>query len=497
MEPNKVYKSLVYLAYNVVKHERLRYELDNKAIFRDQFVKQINNMLALEKDFNQTFNNQTWTTVFAQAIVKVTQQKQRFEKRDGLSVEEIYADYSSFLSYTSTTFEVGRNTLTEEIVNFSPDEVLIDATLTDQTKNHYRELEKERLEREKQAQETKDKPKPEFSSSQNQERTYSQQNNNSFFGGGGYANVNTMDPRQNPRFYPYMSKPKWMPTLKYVFAGLVILATLMLIATSIAMMTVKMNLGPNNTSNPFGNALFGEAMWASHKGNWDSFLTKSLRDSNAKFPLNWSLMSANVGSILSLVFYSLPAIYIGYAVFRKPRSLKEKYRLSMMSVIFMFIMFFVAGSNIFNVMSAHQISKNFEETFKRIFDNEFVGDNSNYNFKAFWAVMMEKHGAGIEATSIIADIAVALIAVSVVLGIVMLVLNPRLDRQKMMHAMTEYQRANIAMMQGQSYQVDPSLFDDDTQTIKAKKETKFGTWWKKTFTKKDKPKSPQDNQTQN
>lgn len=495
MDPNKVYKSLVYLAYNVVRHERLRYELDNKAIFRDQFVKQVNNMLALEKDFNQTFNDKAWTNVFAQAIVKITQEKQRFEKRDGLSVEEIYADYSSFLSYTSTTFEIGRNTLTEEIVNFSIDEVLIDATLTEQTKTHYKELEKEKIEAERRSQEAKDKPKPEF---QSQEKTYSQQNNGGahFFGGGFTGvNANTMDPRQNPRFYPYLTKPNWMPILKYVFASIVVLATLMLIATSIAMMTVKMNLGPNvDKTNPFGNALFGEQAWSDNDGDWNKFLAKNLGD-NASFPLTWTLMSTGVGSILSLIFYSLPAIYIGYVVFRKPRSLREKYRLSIMAVIFMIIMFIVAGLNIFNVMSPHQISKNYENLFNQVFNSDYPR-----NFSAFWAVVMDKYGTDINVTTIIADIAVGLVAVSIILGIAMLILNPRLNREKMMHAMAEYQRANIAMMQGQSYQVDPSLFDDDMQgqTVKTRRQSKFGVWWKKAFKKKDRSQNTQnDNQAQN
>lgn len=45
--------------------------------------------------------------------------------------------------------------------------------------------------------------------------------------------------------------------------------------------------------------------------------------------------------------------------------------------------------------------------------------------------------------------------------LVLILINPRLDRNKIIRANSEYQNAINAALSGQKYEIDPTLFDND------------------------------------
>jgi hypothetical protein len=60
-------------------------------------------------------------------------------------------------------------------------------------------------------------------------------------------------------------------------------------------------------------------------------------------------------------------------------------------------------------------------------------------------------------------VALVFVVITVVFGIGLLVINPRVDREKIMHANSEYQKAVMAAKQGQKYEMDPSLFEKEDE----------------------------------
>lgn len=489
MEPTKVYKSLVYVAFNVVKNERLRYELYSKPIFKDQFVALINNMYALEKYHKQDLNGQQWGPIFARALVKTTNSKQGFSIPSGKTVDEIYADYSTFVSFTSTNYEIGRNVLVEEIVNFTPEEISADAELIEDAIKKYRELE---IAKEQAAQQATQQTQSN-SYTQATEATSNIQPENinpgvsSFMGAGNTNNpfmrAAGMNPMQNPRFYPYLTKPRWMPILKYVLATTTIVASVILIITMAIMMSMRISLGPNNDlANPYGNALFSN--WT---GNWNDYLSDEAKKAYTNFPLDWPLMATSAGSIISVIFYALPAIYMGYVVFKEPRSLRDKYRLSPFPVIFMVIFFVLALFNLIGVMSPNQLSRSFQQNLSLI-----ISSQSNPNYGEFWKVVMQNYGTQIWVICSFSIIGVVLIGVTILMAVALLIVNPRVDRTKLQRASMEYERAMAAMIQGMSYDMDSSIFDEED--IRLRKPSRFRIWIIKRFKRRSKGKKP-DNQS--
>jgi hypothetical protein len=55
VKPNKVYESIIFLLNNIVKNEKLKYFLIKNIEFRNNFLKQVNSLLTLEKDFEQEY----------------------------------------------------------------------------------------------------------------------------------------------------------------------------------------------------------------------------------------------------------------------------------------------------------------------------------------------------------------------------------------------------------------------------------------------------------
>ncbi|ATZ17324.1 hypothetical protein ELUMI_v1c06020 [Williamsoniiplasma luminosum] len=492
IDAKKVYKSLVYLSLNIIKNEKLRFEIFDKANFRNDFVAQINNMLTLEKDFDVNMDDVQLAQTFAKAIVKITESKQRFEKNEK-TIDEIYAEYSSFLSETIKQFEVGRNELVNETLKITEEDILYSAIMNEAIKSKYKDLEKTQK-----AEEEKNKQAEEAAKKQQEEPKKNNQNTNQgqgqgFFGGFGGPQYQgqgigemPIPPSRDPRFYPYNAKPQWMPITKKVIAIIVVIASIILLINNIYMMTIKIT--------------FPEAYWREFLFNkippnfndeafWKSVLNlKLITDLGAGKVVNipFDLQGIGFKSVFNFILGILPAIYISFDAFRKPRSIKEKYRMNFFPV--MFVVIFL-GMSLFPVISV-LTEGNIKDLFK---NNPFLragadgqtlfATGTKLNFDGLWNLLSNDYGHKFSTVSIFSIMSLVFISLSLVAAITILVLNPKLDRQKQMRANAEFQKAMMYMSQGQSYQMDQSLYDNPDEVI-IKNPSKFSIWWNKTFKKK-------------
>ncbi|ATZ18764.1 hypothetical protein ESOMN_v1c03820 [Williamsoniiplasma somnilux] len=465
MEPNKIYESIVELLYNVIKNEKLRYELTKDADFKNQIVNQINNILFLEKENAQNYNNVQWATTFAKAIVKITNEKQRFEKPEQKKSEDIYAEYSSFISYVTKTFEIGRNELVESKIKFTEQDVMFISIMNDEIKAKYKLIEDEKIAAEKAVADAEKKSK-----SNNQNNNYSNNNFNQAgqnpFGGNGfnaqdnYFSNMPVHPMQDPRFYPYNIKRKWMPIAKYIIAAFTIFTTLFLIVTMAMLMSTKIDFSGSNYVSDYTNGAFL---------SWQDIFKSDFKDT----PTALALAGVSFQTIMSYFFFILPSIYIGVSAFRKPRSMRDKYRIGLWPVIFTIIFFTFEIVSLISYVDSNHIKTSFGKILKIIVDPEKAKET---NLNAFWNVVMNNYGSRINTLTLMADLSIAFLSLSIVVGGVILALNPRLDRNKIAFANMEFQKAAAAMMQGQNYTMDQSLYENDDEVINSK-ETKFSKWW--------------------
>lgn len=482
MEAKKVYESIAQLLNNIVKQEQLRYELSNNTEFRHLFVKQINNMLALENEHNQIYNNVTWAMVFGKSIVKITEQKQRIEKPENKSIEDIYADYSAFISFTTKTFIVGRNQLVDDKVKFTEQDVIFNSTLTEDIKQKYKAIEDEKKAAEqaeidaKKAAEAKDKKGFNSNSQKQDDYTNTNNNNNNYYNSNGFnaqANMfNNMPihPMQDPRFYPYNQKPKWMPMAKYAIAILAIIAGIMLIVQMSILMTTKIDYSDSTYATAYG---FSDGIWKLNKKWGDIY--------NNVFPTLMPLAQSSLQNIMSFFLYLLPPIYLAFSAFKKPRNIREKYRAGIWPIFFTIIFFATSIMSLVPFVSDNNIKSNFGTFFKTICDLETISPNIN----GFWDVVMTNYGHNINVATSLTIVALTLLCLTVVAGIVLIIFNPRVDQQKVAFANMEFQKATAAMMQGQHYEINPSIYENNEEVINAK-EGKITTWFKGLFNKKKK-----------
>jgi len=134
----------------------------------------------------------------------ITGQKQRLEKNEK-NVNEIYEDYSKFLTYTNKDF--GIDNIAETVIIFSQEEILMDAKLSPQKIAHFEEIETKLKEEQVEA-EKKAKTKEENSSDQvSQEETgFKSTAENPYLND--IQSKMPIPPTSDPRFYPYSKKPK-------------------------------------------------------------------------------------------------------------------------------------------------------------------------------------------------------------------------------------------------------------------------------------------------
>lgn len=243
-------------------------------------------------------------------------------------------------------------------------------------------------------------------------------------------------PATNPNFYPYLTKPKVIPILKKVLSGMLLTSVLFIIITIITSVFVKGDL-TLITATPTG------------PGKQIQFV---LSQTN-----NWLILAITM------------VIYVGFAYsFIKPsKTQRDKYHLSYFMLGLLLFWLVVTVADYFWQTSDKYYYAYFTSKLEK---DQILNENIIANMKELPNFMI------FHVFSIITS-AVCILPLLII--IVLMIINPKIDRNKVMRANSEYQNAISAALSGQKYNMDQSLFDKNEPKTKKKSRRKaqFNGWF--------------------
>lgn len=233
-------------------------------------------------------------------------------------------------------------------------------------------------------------------------------------------------PGTNPNFYPYLTKPKVVPILKRILSGMLLTSVLFLVVTIIISTFVKGELhlvaAPSETDSPTINFVLSKTN-------------------------NWLI------PIMTIVLY----LGFAYSFIKTPRTQRDKYHLSYFMLGLLLFWLIVTVANSFYQTSDSYYHSYFKALLKKdqTLNPDIVSEMKELsNFMVF------------RIFSIITS-AVSILPLFII--VVLMLINPRLDRNKVMRANNEYQNAISAALNGQKYDIDQSLFDKNDEPKTKKK----------------------------
>ncbi|WP_425378908.1 hypothetical protein [Spiroplasma endosymbiont of Polydrusus pterygomalis] len=481
MKENKIYAHIVYTLYNVFKDDNIKAQVIVNVEFKQLVIQQICNLLTLEKEFNSNLNDNKFTLSFAQVLADITNESETIEKVDGVTFSTLDEEYVAFVQYIVQNFEVEKSYITRE--NHITNE-LIDTTVdfTD----------------EKAIDNAKDKLKIKTNKTNEQKAAESSSDPGPTVGIGGVgasmggigpdfndsgkfymsqmmqqmANM-PIHPRLDPRFYFYTSKPKYMPILKKIVAGFVILASTLLVLLWFLNSYLNIHLETKvivYTIPGTGQTIIvgRGADSALHNSN-NNFSEAFVFGSKYKFLLMQSAGLQTFSGILSI----LPGILLGYELLGKKRFKRDNYVVRFWSVVLSIIILLYSSLSLIQVLLPNSVDKYF---------NNISVPNGGYIFKndpnleITGGLLLPDSDLAITIKSLLNEVnnsttyqvlrvfTIISMIVGIIAGVmvvVLAVLAPKTDSNKLIRANTEYQKAVTAMINGQKYEMDPTLFDDE------------------------------------
>ncbi|WP_253301436.1 hypothetical protein [Spiroplasma endosymbiont of Phyllotreta cruciferae] len=476
MKENKLYAHIVYTLYNTFNDDNIKAQVIVNPDFKKLVIQQICNLLTLEKEFNTNLNDNKFTLSFAQVLADITNESEKIEKVDGATFNTLDEEYVEFVQYIVQNFEIEKSYITRENVITNE---LIDAT-ADFTDEKVIENAQDKLKiksNEKEVAELHDQTGPTVGST-------------SAMGGMGanFPDPNNFDmsqmmqqmanmpvpPRLDHRFYFYTSKPKYMPLLKKIVAGVVILASLLLVILWFLTSYLNIHLNtkvivytlPGTNS---GIIVGGGADTALHNGN-NNF-------SKEAFPFgsqyNFSIMQSAGLQTFSGILSILPGIFLGYELLGKKRFKRDNYVVRFWPVVLSIVILLYSALSLIQVLLPNMVEKYFN---KISVPNNGVIVKNDPRLAITGGLLLPDSDLSETIKSLINEVynnttyqilrifTVILMIIGLIAGIlvvILAVLAPKVDRNKLIRANTEYQKAVTAMMSGQKYEMDPTLFDDE------------------------------------
>ncbi len=485
MDSQKVYKSIIELLTALLKDDKLKYWMLKDGRFQKQTISLINDLVTLEKEHQASFEDQEWAVVFGKAVVLLTDEKHRFQRLDNRDVDAMYKDYTDLIAYVAKKFDFKQSQISSRH-QIHQEDILTDAKLSSSMINKFDEEERTKIkaaavEKTQAARLEAIADNVEENGHQNQEPEH-QANQNNFFNPlqQGLADMPS-SPASDPRFYPYSTKPKWMPIFKMVLGIIGIISAIVLIAANAYAISVSFKL--NDSVDKIGNDSVGAMIGWLITGRKEGSGWQTLADVTNKYNLA-AMGSGGFLSIVTFIFYAIPAIYLGYACFARPKSNREKYRISYFALFFTILFFALSIIQIYRFASPDTLKHGWKTFYSSNFDSY-----NETTFNSWWEGMMRVYP--VKGIAIFTEISLAFLGVTLAMCLFSLIVNPRPDRNKMVKANAEYQQAIVATMQGQSYTYDESLFDSDEVVIKNK--SKFRLWIENFFKHKSKKDSSDKN----
>ncbi|ATZ21610.1 hypothetical protein [Mesoplasma tabanidae] len=475
MDNKKIYISISYLIFNIIKNNKLKYYLRKDEAFRKEVIKLIDLLLLLESDkFKCRYNRKKIAAEFAKAYVKITKVSNRFEAtEEEINSEEIYAEYSRVVGFISENYKTTRKTLTNEEELFTIEDIELNGKLAaDFVKKMDEKIAaeaKDKAEKEAKEKAEKEKTNPEAKKTATNSENINQQNFNNqnfnqqqnFFGGnmGGNMPQNIF---LNPKFYPFKTKPKYMPLLKIILTILLVITAALFTALYIYASTVKIELKEGDL---YFKALFGDF----DLKNKDHYSREGYKDFNSINSV-WNILGSQSAGIFPIIFSIILFVwiaYMGYSISKKTEDSKRKYRISGFTLFIVIFLMISIISYSFSSISIKSIESQwgFFEKLKIVSKDAETGKETATpaDFAAFFDLIKTNFSSQISAIITISILTLGFSFVTILFSIFMVIINPKKDLQKIMKARAEQTNATMAAMQGKHYEIDPSLFDEDEQ----------------------------------
>ncbi len=472
MNANQLYNNISVLLYNILKVPELRSEMVMSIDFRKSLIIQVNQLLGLEKDFDSSLNNEKLSLTFAQIIVNELNTEEQIEKPDNSILQDFENSFKEVIEYIDTTFPkllFSANLNFNEVINTK-----MILGLPEFIKNQNEKIAESKKNSSINQITDQDMQSNENSQTVNNQNSNSNSNqDDSFTSYGNNSNsnnvqsnmqdlskmpFNTPNPILDPRFYPYKTKPKAMPYLKKISFIFYILITALVLFIFY-----------------YSNAYLGIHIFSDTKLN--RIIVSKNFDSGVHFSTGKSSSTPNdvfatvsmFSSIIIPVLFIVVTVFLGFSVFSQRNVRREKYHVSPLTAylsvillavsIYFFIQFAVSG------------------LFKDFIEANYNGLNWIDNGKDGLPTLISQleNSTPFKVVNY-ASIALTVFAViEFVVLVLIIIYNPRIDREKLQLANTEYQKLITSKIRGEYYKVDPKLFDEDedeTNNNKHKKDAK-------------------------
>ncbi|WP_342274450.1 hypothetical protein [Spiroplasma endosymbiont of Phycita roborella] len=239
-------------------------------------------------------------------------------------------------------------------------------------------------------------------------------------------------PATNPKFYPYMNKPKYIPLLKKILSAFFLLTTVLAIATYILTYFIAG--------------------------------TFQIKD-NSTSPVYYNFAQQSKTIVFTIVTTIVLNGGFLYSILKPPKLGRDLYRTSYFLIVILIFWIIYTISNLFYMTTDDSLLR----TFTSFLDK---GDKINPN-----ALPWLKGLATFKVFQILTYITSASAILPIAIILVIAILNPKIDRNKIMRANSEYQNAINNVLSGKPYEIDPSLFDDSLDNDN-KKDTKDHKFWR-------------------
>lgn len=414
IEANNLYKSIINVLINIFKNEKLKKFIIKNEEFYENVFKIVNDLLVLEQDFSETFNDIRYSRVFVQVLANLTNKEIKMIKEDNLTIQAISDNINFIKTYILNVYKIDKSIMSEENdININDIEKLSEISS---------ELKAD----------LEDKPEIQLKAvDQNKEIPAIPGNLRDL--PGNFQNILNFpqSPLVNKTFYPYTSKPKAIPILRQIIGfSFAILCSLAVILAIYGFIT-KIDIDDPNNKNGFIRFL-DVSSYSYNSGIFSSM--------------------AQIGILFLMAYFFLKPVAM----------IRERYRIQPVWLIIAIVI--LLFYTIFDSIALFS-----SESFKNIIASKYKDVTDQQRENIFDAIWNDKNFQIFRYLKI----AFAMVAIiPVIIIFYTIVINPRIDRQKVSRAQQEYQKAISAAMRGEKYQMNPNLFDDDLKKEIAESEKK-------------------------
>ncbi|AOG60505.1 hypothetical protein SHELI_v1c05540 [Spiroplasma helicoides] len=461
MEAKSVYESIIFSLFNLIRNEKLRTKIVLNPEFRNQVITNVNNLLSLEVDYEATYKDKTWSSNFAKAVVNISKEKIKFEKPDNKSVQDSYADYSGLLTVCLNLYSVDRESLTNQL-ELTEEEIKYSSKVTDEMKIKYADLDQNQVgsdssnssKQEVEVVDSKsDKPNNE-NFNKNMGAGFGGAAQNGWGGFNGFGNIQDIPPKPmlDQRFYPYLTKLKgvrWYKmclTAAMITCGITFLIPILLILVGNPLMTND-ELISNSTINTIFN-----------KKDYSSIFSKGY------------LLGMTNGGTYSYFYVIVTVAIMSYIIFMlvKPiRNYREKFFIPYTILIACFILLISNGLiYLGNLVPTMTGSRSIQDNIKYLLDliakNENIQEPSLDGADGIIQELVERFSQA-QTIKMFLWINLSSLILSLLFIVVIIIINPKYDRPKIIAANQNYDYMISELMQGRKATMDESFYEPESE----------------------------------